>query len=454
VSNSVKLTVEKREELHKLWDTYSSNGFKIVHPKENVTAAASFDETRRESIRHIQKLISEYLSGKQDLKAFKSNIDGYNKRNNHWGFAAMKGQMFFNQLWNSSQNEIEKLNSVIKDCIQQPSNLAAAKKKIDKLEDYVDEIGREIEEKRKAPRAGSVAYFLSYFWQIADYKAYPIIYTSLLDSLERLGLWKDFERQSDAYGFFYELINAIKEDLNDYSGKKLTHWDVEHCLWMDFQSAGTASPARPKKQIESEERPVNQVGNGNPLIRGLPLADFLPPVISDLIEAGKLKGDTRAAKGVPFEKKVAMLFRMLDFDVESLGQGRGREPDGVLRFRQENIAFIYDAKVRENGYSLGVDDRAIREYINLHYPKLERDGFKAVGFLIISSEFNSSPEDIIDDLTLHTPIKRVGLVSSEALLYLLAHKLSSGVGTAEIAKALLQNGIITAGDVNETFADL
>ncbi len=113
--------------------------------------------------------------------------------------------------------------------------------------------------------------------------------------------------------------------------------------------------------------------------------------MADLHEAGQKEGDTRAIKGTSFERKVSALFRMLDFDVTQLGQGKGREPDGILTFRQENIAFIYDAKVREGGYSVGTDDRAMREYIAAHMPNLEKQGYKKLGFLIVSSKFNGNP---------------------------------------------------------------
>jgi|GEM_PF-6179323 len=44
-------------------------------------------------------------------------------------------------------------------------------------------------------------------------------------------------------------------------------------------------------------------------------------------------------------------------------------------------------KVRSGGYSLGTDDRAIREYIFHETERLKRQGIKNVYFLVISSRF-------------------------------------------------------------------
>ncbi|HIC8925791.1 restriction endonuclease FokI C-terminal domain-containing protein [Elizabethkingia anophelis] len=70
-----------------------------------------------------------------------------------------------------------------------------------------------------------------------------------------------------------------------------------------------------------------------------------------------------SSKGSAYEKLVAEIFKQLDFDVEILEQGSGRNPDAIIRFRAENTAFIVDAKAYSNDYSLGIDDRAIKDIL-------------------------------------------------------------------------------------------
>jgi hypothetical protein len=55
---------------------------------------------------------------------------------------------------------------------------------------------------------------------------------------------------------------------------------------------------------------------------------------------------------------------MLGYETKLLGQGQGRVPDGRALAHDENYAILWDAKIRGDSYSLGTDDRTIREYIN------------------------------------------------------------------------------------------
>lgn len=455
IQTNFELSIKQKDELVKFWKSYEKSGFKVQDLKGNEFTSDEFSKLRNNAITEIQKMIKRYLSGQDELKIFKSTLDSYNKRYNYWGFAAMKGQMFFNQLWNACDGEHKMLDEKLKEVIDQPKNLNNALEKIDSLEQLVIKLSNKVDDRRKAPKVGSVAYFLSYFWQIEDSDQFPIFYTSLQDSLYDLDLWPEFENQSKAYAYFFNIMNEIKHFLESQTKSNLHHWDVEHCFWKDRTDSGTKSPAQPLKENETQlvrkeflilkpfvEKSTNAI------------YEYIPPIVSDLIEAGAMKGDTRAIKGVTYEKKIATMFRMLDFEVDKLGQGKGREPDGIITYRQENIAFIYDAKVRENGYSIGVDDRAIKEYIEEYHTQLDKKGYKKIGFLIISSEFNGNPKETIDELTIETPIKRIALVKSEALLHLLSHKLSSGISTSEIAKFLLQNGILAGVDVDEAFADV
>ena len=440
----MEINSKAKESIIKYWDKYIESSREVSDLKGNKYKSSDFDSKRIEAIEHLQKLVQSFLDNKEEFQTFKSTLDGYNKRNNLWGFAAMKGQMFFNQLWNSSEDN-NKLKTLISECITKPENIDDACSKIGKLESYVQSLSEKAEDRRKAPKAGSISYFLSYFWQLADYKEYPIIYTSLVNSLIGLELWTDPSNQQEAYRNFYKTMNQVKSILEEHTKETLSHWDIEHCFWLDTTSSSQPSPARPIEK-EKEELKEHLVSKS--------IYDYVPPIIADLVEAGQLKGDTRAVKGVNFEKKVSVLFNILDFEVDQKGQGKGREPDGIITYRKDNTAFIYDAKVRENGYSIGVDDRAIKEYINKHQPRLEDNGYKKVGFIIISSSFKGDPKALIDEITLDTPIKRVALVTCEAMLHLLAHRLKSSISTSEIAKFLLKNGVLDVNDVQEELEDV
>ena len=63
---------------------------------------------------------------------------------------------------------------------------------------------------------------------------------------------------------------------------------------------------------------------------------FLPPIVADLAGVSKRNEAVEAQYegvgrnlAVVFERKLHHAFRILGFDVQALGQGSGREPDGV-----------------------------------------------------------------------------------------------------------------------------
>src|SRR5450759_5491553 len=59
------------------------------------------DKDRRELIeKRLAPAVQSFLSGAMPLTKFKPEIDGLNKQHTFWGFSGIKGQMFFNQLYN------------------------------------------------------------------------------------------------------------------------------------------------------------------------------------------------------------------------------------------------------------------------------------------------------------------------------------------------------------------
>ena len=94
----------------------------------------NINESRKEAIIQLKEFIKSFSDGESDIYEFKTNVDSFNKRNNLWGFTAIKGQMFFNQLVKSSDENIDKLSKLIKATIRKPSDLKYALSKIDQLE--------------------------------------------------------------------------------------------------------------------------------------------------------------------------------------------------------------------------------------------------------------------------------------------------------------------------------
>src|SRR6218665_328062 len=432
-----------------IWDKYVQSQQKVLNTKGE--EIVDINDSRLAAIEKLKIIVTEFFSGRTNIFEFKTTIDSFNKRNNFWGFTATKGQMFFNQLVNNSDGKIEQLTELLKGAIVKPTNIIDAKKQIQELEEYAGNIFIKAKDKRKAPNPGSVSYFLSYFWQIQDWQSWPILYTSLVTSFSELSIWEHREKQQDLYEDFFKLNEEIKKILSEYSGQAVSNWDAEHAFWN--YNGNPNKPALKKNdlpiQVYIEEESTASIN------ASFKLSDYVIPKVSKLVELGSQTELSTSSKGAEFEKLVSEIFKHLDFDVEALGQGKGRNPDAIIKLREENTAFIVDAKAYSSGYSLGLDDRAIREYINFHCGKLQKEGYKKIGFIIVSNSFKSDLYSFTNEITWNTDIKRFMLLTSEALLYLLAYKTKDRLSLSTIIEAIIGMGNqITSKDIIEKFDDI
>lgn len=448
------IPTDKQQQIKSIWDKYINSNQLVVDTKGK--ELVQIDDSRRAVIIELKKFINDFQSDRIDIYEFKTNIDSFNKRNNLWGFTATKGQMFFNQLVKVNESNISFLTNLLKSCIEQPKNLEEALAKISKLEKFCTEIYNKAKDKRKVPNPGSVSYFLSYFWQVQDAHKWPILYTSLINAFIELDIWQDNDTQVKAYAYFFNLNEEIKQILSDYTGTNKSNWDAEHAFWNFKGNPNKSILEQPKKETKTalveieieEEKSITVTAS-------FELSDYLIPKVSKLIQLGAETEKSSSSKGSAYEKLVAEIFKQLDFEVEILGQGSGRNPDAILRHREENTAFIVDAKAYTNGYSLGVDDRAIKEYVNYYCPKLQKEGYKKIGFVIVSNSFKSNFDSFINEITWNTDIKRFILLSSESLLYLLAYKTKDRIQSSAIIESLVSLGNpIEAKDIIQEFDDV
>ena len=127
---------------------------------------------------------------------------------------------------------------------------------IQKFQDFTDDLGSLHEDRRSAPRAGSIPYFLSYFWQIQEPDLWPVYYTSSVNSLNDLGIWspareivKDYQ---EYYSLCFELVDLVEEKYSE----NISLWDIEHLFWFYMQLEDESikevedSPIKPKQPVE------------------------------------------------------------------------------------------------------------------------------------------------------------------------------------------------------------
>ncbi len=451
------MTQNIQSQITTIYDRYIADDKKIIDNKGK--ELQELDNRRLIIIPTIQQLIIDFISSKISLPEFKSTNDSFNKQNNLWGFTSVKGQMFFNLLVKTCETEeqTQKLTKLLKNCIAEPKDIADAINKIEALEKYVTAIFSKAPDKRKAPNPGSVCYFLSYFWQIHNSQVWPVMYSSMIVSLTDIGLWHEPRNQKEGYETFYNLNDEIKKILSTHTKRNITNWEAEHSFW-NFR---TVKDSATKKQIPTKEAKqtnlIKETSISALAEASFDIYDYVPRVIANLIELGFETESSSSAKGSKFEKTVCEVFKQLGFTVQQLGQGTGREPDLIAIHKEDNVAFIVDAKAYSNGYMMGAgDERAIKEYINHYCPKLKKEGIQKIGFIIISNSFKSYFEEYINDITWKTDIKRFMLISSDALLHLLAYRIKDQKTLSEIVETIINLGTtnITAQDIIQKFDDI
>jgi Restriction endonuclease FokI, C terminal len=222
-----------------------------------------------------------------------------------------------------------------------------------------------------------------------------------------------------------------------------------------------------ENDIEQIALTILQEDLGYTVLYGPNIADGIERTHNEVVINGRLKAAIdKLNPTIPAEardeafKKVLRtisinLFENNEAFHRQITQGTGRNPDAIIKSREENTAFIVDAKAYTSGYSLGTDDRAIKEYINHYCPKLQKEGYKKIGFIIVSNSFKTSFDDFINDITWNTDIKRFILIESDALLHLLAYKTKDKFGLSSIIENLLSIGnLVKAQDVIEKFEDI
>ena len=328
-------------------------------PGENYVAQQADRDRRRVDLieGQLAPLLAEFLTGRSDFADFKSRIDGAHKRRNLFGFSGMKGQMFFNMLYNAAERSaetasVEDVADELKRALPAPADDAAAAATAARFAAFVERLGEDHvaagNSARSRPKPSGVGFFLSSFWQIGDRDRWPAYYTNSVQRLGDLNLWEPTgDLPADLVAFarrHHELAALFEEE----SGRPVTLWDVEHVLSLNQANpAGGAAPAVvPASLATARPEPATV-----PLVT---LADldrlpesFVPPVVAILPRLGRNDPalETAAANSgttIPraFEKGMHAAFTTLGYDATLLGQGTGREPDGRAVSHEDGYAIL------------------------------------------------------------------------------------------------------------------
>lgn len=411
----------------------------------------------------LKPLLSGYLNGNTELSNFKSKADSINKLNPLWGFKGIKGQMFFNMVVNVA-DDMDECTQELKSALTVPSNDQIASSRIKTFSSYVKRLGDQWVDagntRYGCPKVGSIPFFLSYFWQIQDRDAYPVYYTNGVQTMTDLNLWQPSGDLAQDYLIFKQIQEELAAFFTEVTGEQFDLYKVEHVFW--YKGGNPYETTKSQNEQDSGERVVSIKTTPTTQEQSLLLPEsYVPPIIAilprmaindeTLVEAAKKSGTSLERA---FEKYIDAALTILGYETKLLGQGKGRVPDGLALALDESYAILWDAKVRRDGYSIGTDDRAIREYITKQSRDMKkRQSLRNIYYLIISSKFADDYVDIITSIKMETNINEVALVEVDALVAMVDAKLRAPLqitlGPDGLQRLFCSGGKITADMVRE-----
>jgi hypothetical protein len=431
--------------------------------KTPVEMSAECDQERAHVIEaELKPLVKAYLSGTVPLDEFKPKIHHINMQHKVWGFTGAKGMMFFSMIRNVAHGAAD-CDQQIKAAIATPTNEAMAHSQIIAFASYIRSIGDAFVEgggtNYGRPKITSVPFFLSYFWQIQERDTWPVYYPNGVNTMNDLNLWQPTEDIADNYIEFKHVYQELAEAFTQASGRKFDLYGVEYVFW--FKGGNPRDSVIPKNGKENPPIPVG----GKP-VESLSMArlpdSYIPPVISVLPQLARNEpGFDELAKAsgtsLPraFEKGIHVAFTILGYDTELRGQGSGRKLDGIALAPDGSYAILWDGKSRENGYSMGTDDRAIREYIKTTSRELKkrRGSPGKIYYVLVSSNFADDFNDTIGSIKMETEISEVCLLEAAALVEMVNLKLRDPqvtLGPDGLQRLFGRGGIITQEAVTQS----
>jgi hypothetical protein len=274
----------KRQRIMEVLHEYLAAG-PGVNGKTPVEEDADLDRKRIAVIENdLKPLLNSFIGDTISLADFKSRIDSINKRNEHWGFNGIKGQMFFNMVVNVADNQDECAQEM-KAAIAIPENDLIASSRIKTFASYVKRLGEQWVDagntRYGTPKPGSIPFFLSYFWQIQNEKVWPVYYTNSVQVMTDLNLWQPKEDLSGDYLSFKQIHEELIDTFSKETGQPFDLYKVAHVFWYKGNPPEIVTKIKDMEPTGKASKTLAAAGAPATDIDRLP-ESYIPPIISIL----------------------------------------------------------------------------------------------------------------------------------------------------------------------------
>ncbi|MCY3632871.1 MAG: DUF4357 domain-containing protein [bacterium] len=162
-------------EFRQLW--YEAHVARFAADEDHWRQAKAATDGFKASADEALQLLAE-LRHPDDVKLFKERMEAWSRKPGTLAFKGQNGQMLLNQLVNRSEDH-QGLVFLLRDSLTTPTSEEEAVAKIQRVVEHVKSI-----KVGSHPAPGNVPFLLSYFWALADWERWPVMWPSAVRFIE------------------------------------------------------------------------------------------------------------------------------------------------------------------------------------------------------------------------------------------------------------------------------
>ena len=218
-------------EFRQLW--YEAHVARFVADEDHYRAAKDATDGFRASADEALQLLRE-LQQTGDVQSFKEQMEVWSKKPGTLAFKGPGGQMIVNQLVNMSEDH-QGLAILLADSLAVPTSDEEAVAKIRRVVEHVKSI-----KVGSHPAPGNVPFLLSYFWALADWERWPVIWASAVDFMKFSTGESLPDDLPEKYREFVERVRGFTSDHEEFE-QTAAWWQSQRPVFLDEVLADRAA---------------------------------------------------------------------------------------------------------------------------------------------------------------------------------------------------------------------
>lgn len=220
-----------KQEIIQLWDAFADAGYEYTDRDGERQSYSDRKELREGRLPYIRDQIRAFRDGDLDLLTFREQMDTESKSHSYWGFGGFS-HMFFNMFCNAAtrQERVGEATDAFQTAIVPPDSPEVAAERIQEFVEFVEDLKQNAENKQKAPQAGYIPAYISFFWHAQETDQVPIYHESSRDAYRRIGIWTPKDKLAESYRTFWETTKTVQQTIKQARNEFPHLWQIEFAV--------------------------------------------------------------------------------------------------------------------------------------------------------------------------------------------------------------------------------